>query len=132
MFYVDIVKYNETTDHLTWIGFNKVISNGQIGWQTFEVPVEEQIIVEPNWSIAIHYDENDDDYAVIPTTSDTGDGIDKIPLGFEIMLNHEEISSLTPVGVENKAKISEALDELDLRLGNVFRTPALAVVIEPL
>ena len=130
-FFADIIRYDDARDRVKNIGRNEVVSNGKAGWQTFEVPKAKQIKVEKGWAIAIHYEELDEDLAVVPTTTDTGKGIDMVATGFEIMVDDSEINNLARVGQEPDVNIKGVLGALNIKMGQTFRTPALAAIIEP-
>ena len=118
--YLSVVKHDSNTDKVNLVRANQVVTNGQSGWQTFEVPEAEQIRVERGWKIGFHYPKINDSEAVIPTTSDG----DNIASGFALHLTHSNVISLKEIGVKTQ------FDALIIKLGFPFQTPALIATIE--
>ena len=127
-FYADILNYDQARDRITWMGSNLVVSNGQHGWQTFNVPSDQQIRVEKDWRIAIHYAEIDDDLAVVPATENSIGG--QITTGFQVLIDHSEAISFAEIGKEVDVSITGMLSGLNIAIGTPFRTPALSAIIE--
>lgn len=132
-FYISVVKIDYVRERITWISSNTVVTNGDRGWQTYDVPEDEQMTVEKGYVVVVHYESiNDEDNAVIPRTAQIGDGIKEISLGFEVPIDQVEIGGVAKPGVEIPGNIRTLLKSIGIEPFQKFRTPALAGTVVPL
>ena len=130
--FLDVLKFDEETDRVTWMGYNEIETTGESGWVVYDIKEADRLKVEKGWYTALHYRDIDDE-PVIPRANavEKSEGIAKLDRGFGIAVDNEYISKMAKIGITADVPILKILRGINVVIQEDWRTPALAAIVQP-